>query len=50
MGNICCMEDTMGLGKFFTNAVTACETNKQTKQGFEPWKEATDKKKTKRLN
>lgn len=49
MGNICCMEDTMGLGKFFTNAVTACETNKQRKQGFEPWKVATDKKKTKRL-
>lgn len=23
IGNICCMEDTMGLGKFFTNAVTA---------------------------
>lgn len=23
MGKICCMEDTMGLGKFFTNAVTA---------------------------
>lgn len=23
MGNICCIEDTMGLGKFFTNAVTA---------------------------
>ncbi len=23
MGNICCMEDTMGLGKFFTSTVTA---------------------------
>lgn len=23
IGSICCMEDTMGLGKFFTSAVTA---------------------------
>lgn len=23
MGRICCMDDTMGLGKFFTRAVTA---------------------------
>lgn len=28
MGKICCMEDTMGLGKFFTNAVTAWEKKK----------------------
>ncbi len=25
IGRICCMEDTMGLGKFFTRAVTAYE-------------------------
>ena len=30
MGNICCMEDTMGLGKFLTSAVTAWETKKET--------------------
>lgn len=31
MGNICCMEDTMGLGKFFTSAVTAWEKKKNYK-------------------
>jgi len=25
IGRICCMEDTIGLGKFFTRAVTAYE-------------------------
>lgn len=28
MGRICCMEDTIGLGKFFTRAVTAYEERK----------------------
>lgn len=28
IGRICCMEDTMGLGKFFTSAVTAWRRKK----------------------
>jgi len=36
MGNICCMEDTMGLGKFLTNAVTAWERMKTFKYNHIP--------------
>lgn len=38
IGSICCMEDTMGLGKFFTSAVTAWEE----KRGHRfQWKQKT---------
>ena len=44
MGRICCMDDTMGLGKFFTSAVTAWDRKQDSvtsrtlapRQGFPP--------------